>query len=416
MTTPVRLQLFVRSGTILLFGSFVALLAGRFTFDRASASLPSFDLRLVMLYFLGLGFTLWYGASREYLSPRIKMAGLSLFVAWVSWLALSAAWAPAGARTLDTLLDLGLLCTFLLMGWALIGWLPREATSKLWTWTLVAGLIYFAGAMIEGPNGQGRYSAFGGGPNIFVRVMVLAAIAALSISASRKKVWPLAAIPLFAVGAVLSGSRGGLVSAAIILALFAVPVARTLGAKKTVRLLILGGIGAALASAWSGAVIIKFIQQRYIQQTVVERYTSGRSSITDQALNMYEQHPIVGVGLDGYYALQQGPSVFEYPHNLLLATAAESGTIGAVILVLVVFRFLLVVRKIRALPVTVLMATAAGSYLALASLFSGDYYDSRLMWLFFGFAVIEAVRPVAAPDKDAAVGRKSSPSAPATSP
>lgn len=370
------------------------MMAGRFSLDRLSASLPSADLRLVFIYGIVVLVLVWFIGAREYLPKPVRVAGLGLFLAWAGWLMLSAAWAPPGARVGDKLLDLALLVAFTLLAWALMARLPADVTDKIWKWTLVAALIYFALAMAAGPGLQGRYAAPGGGPNVFVRVMVLGAIAALFYASQKKKTWPLLPVPLFAVGAALSGSRGGLVSAFVILLVFAIPIARQLGAKRVIGILTLAVVGGIVAANQNGGALVQFIQERYIQQTLVEGYSSGRDTITEDALRIYGESPVIGAGLDGYWALQVSPEQFEYPHNLFVATMAESGTIGLVLIVAALIAFYAGARRIRPMPATVLYATGAGMYLGFASIFSGDYYDTRLMWFFFGFAVIQAAKAV----------------------
>ena len=51
-------------------------------------------------------------------------------------------------------------------------------------------------------------------------------------------------------------------------------------------------------------------------------------------------------------------------------------------------------RRPRPMSLTIIMAVAAGIYLTFTSLFSGDYYDSRFTWFFFGWAAIESRRQV----------------------
>jgi O-antigen ligase len=221
--------------------------------------------------------------------------------------------------------------------------------------------------------------------------MVLASIAALYFTSTRKKSWPLLPVPLFAVGAALSGSRGGLLSAGIILLVFAVPICRQLGAKRVIGLLTLAAAGVfTFASMNKG--LVEFVRDRYLQQTLVEGYSSGRDTITEDALRLFQQSPVIGVGADGYWVLQASPEQFEYPHNLFVATMAESGLVGLLLLVAALFTFLISALRRRPWPATVLYAAGAGCYQGVASLFSGDYYDTRLMWFFLGFAVIEAAR------------------------
>ena len=95
------------------------------------------------------------------------------------------------------------------------------------TWMLLAGLVYFAGAVTgsPGPGAQGqtrskpRAVLARGGPNVFVRVMILSALAAYSSAASRRQLLFLLALPPLLLGAVLSGSRGGLLAGVVVLLL-----------------------------------------------------------------------------------------------------------------------------------------------------------------------------------------------------
>jgi O-antigen ligase len=375
----------------LLFLTFLALLAGRFTLDRLSPDLPAIDLRLGFLYIIGLGIAVWLAGAHRRLSAPRRVAGAGFFVAWVIWLIASSAWAPDGARIGPMIFDLALLLLFTVLAWSLMGRLPYESTANIWKWMLLAGVIYFVLALAAGPGAQGRYAAPGGGPNVFVRIMVLASIAALYFSTTRKSTWFLLPVPLFAVGAALSGSRGGLLSAGVILLIFSVPIARMLGAKRVFGLLLIVIAG----SVWliqRNEKFVEFLKVRYLQQTLVEGYSSGRDTITEDALRLYQSNPIVGVGADGYWALQSSPEMFEYPHNLFIATLAEAGMVGVALLVICLLVSLSMILQVRPMTASVLFAAGAGIYQCIASLFSGDYYDTRLMWFFLGFAAIEAAR------------------------
>lgn len=389
-TKPVT-SFHVRLGSLLLLCVFIAMLAGRFTLDRLGSALPNFDLRFAFLYVIGFGVALWFVGGPRVIAKPLKIAGAGMFSAWVLWLALSSLWAPEGARVGATLTDLGLLFAFTQLAWFIMRRLPAESTAKIWKWMLVAGLVYFALAMAAGPGAQGRYAAPGGGPNVFVRIMVLAAIASLYFTSVKKKTIYLLPVPLFAVGAALSGSRGGLLSAAIILMVFLIPICRQLGAKRITGMVVIGAVGIWIFTAMNPNVM-KFVEDRFLQQTLVEGYSSGRDSIAEDALRLYLGSPLAGVGLDGYFALQKGSVQFEYPHNLLIATMAESGTLGLIFILAALLTVFLVAVRTRPMPATVLYAAGAGFYQFVASMFSGDYYDTRLMWFFLGLAAIEAAR------------------------
>jgi hypothetical protein len=64
------------------------------------------------------------------------------------------------------------------------------------------------------------------------------------------------------------------------------------------------------------------------------------------------------------------------------------------------------------------LAVAAAVFVALSSLFSGDYYDARLAWLFAALAAAAAVTPgrAAPPGRVPAAGAATAPPDPATAP
>lgn len=381
--------LYISIGTPLLFLIFLSLLTGRFTLDRLGAGFPDLDLRLLLAYVIAVGFMIWFGASFQHLPKRYVVPGGGFFLLWAGWLVLSSLWAPAEARIEPAILDLCLLVFFVVTGWVLLIALPSETTSRIWTWMLVAGVVYFALAIASGPGLQGRYAAPGGGPNVFVRVMVLAAVASLYVSIARRKTWPLMCVPVFVIGAALSGSRGGILSAAVMLLMFVIPISRRLGTKKVVGIALGGGVAAALIAGWNGGQVVNYVQERYVRQTLIEGYSSGRDTISDHAFALYEANPLIGYGVDGYYAVMPQ---YEYAHNLVLSTAAETGSVGLILLLLSLLRFTILTKRHRPISLIVLTAMAAGVYLTLASLYSGDYYDSRFLWFFFGWAAIESQR------------------------
>lgn len=385
-----------RFGETVLLYLFLALLAGRFTLSRISEDAPvssdAFDLRILFAGGAILLVLAWLAGVKAFLPPRIPLVGAVPFLLWCSWLALSAEWAPAGARTNEVLTDLLFLALLVILSWLVMSHLPSNSMNRVWTWLVATGAIYFILALLSGPDGQGRFAAPGGGPNTFVRIMVIAAIAALYLISVEKRTWPLYLVPVFAVGAALSGSRGGLLSAAIVFVFFAVPLTRRLGRAKSVALLIVGLVGAIASTFWRDGYLVDFVQRRFIQQTFREGYSSGRDEISDQAWDMFTTSPVLGVGLDGYYPLQVGVDVvYQHPHNLVLSSLAEAGVVGGILLGVALIR--LIARSVStSMTPTTTFALACGLYFFGTSLFSGDYYDSRFTWFFLGFSAISALR------------------------
>lgn len=380
--TPVE-----RHGRVLLLALYVSLLAGRFSLGRLGSELD-FDIRAVGAYAVALACLLWIGVARWKTTQVAVRAYLGWFFGLCAWLTVTAWWAPAGARLSSRLADLGFLALFIGLAMMVASRLPD--TGPVWRWTWIAGLVYFASAIAAGPGDQGRYAALGGGPNVFVRVMILAAIAALALAVLHGHIRPLWTLPIFGAGTVLSGSRGGMATLGVVIAVGALPLLRRAGRSLRRRLAlvtVLGGVGAVglfgprLASLW---------RERFITQTLIERYDAGRTTLLDQAWELFLEHPVAGAGLDGFHAIHPQ---WAHAHNLLLSVGAEGGILGLVPLGGALITVVVVTWRNRPISAESLFMLLAGAAVLVASMFSGDFYDTRFMWFFFGLAIIEARRP-----------------------
>jgi len=314
----------------------------------------------------------------------------------------SAVWAPAGARVGETSLDIVLVAT---LTFALYAHARRQplvvARRALWFFYVVSVVFALGGLALSNPGAQGRYAAFGGGPNIFVRFEVLGIIAAVALVAVGGKRWILLPTPLLVVGAVLSGSRGGLV------AFLVVGLGAAIALRGRARRLILRGFAAVFAVvlvAYAFSFGSGLIETRFVEQTVEQGYTSDRVQIWGDTLHLAVDNPIVGAGLDGYYGLVGRHVGMDYPHNYLLAVVGEGGLIGVTLLVLALTLWLRTVRtgQNRAVEGQALLASAA--FVAIASAFSGGYYDARLAWIFAALAAAMFTSPPPAAEENTPAG------------
>lgn len=382
-----------RNGQLVLFLVFLALLAGRFTLGRIGPGMPDVDLRWFTLTATLLAFLGWIAVARDTAASCVAVHDLPVWLlAWCGWMVLSGLWADPPARVAAGISDFAFLAAFVLLAVATATRLSSEAVSAVWTWTLVAGLVYFAGAMTASPGAQGRYSAFGGGPNVFVRVMILAALAAIFLAASRRQARFLLALPPLLVGAVLSGSRGGLVAGLVVLLLAGVSVRKKLPRGALMLAVLASSATLLLVPKVLGAVAQEDLAKRFVQQTVEQRYDSGRSDIFTGTVSLFERHPFAGAGLDGYYAEIGHALGYDYPHNFVLATAAEGGLVGMMLLVLAIGHFVAAALHQKPLSTEAVFLLLAGGFVLFAGMFSGDYYDSRMAWFFLGLAAVEGQR------------------------
>jgi O-antigen ligase/polysaccharide polymerase Wzy-like membrane protein len=390
-----------RYGRWTLLVVFLVLLGGRFTLDRLGDDLPAWDLRWVGLALVGLLCLVWATVARER-ATAVRLGPLAgWFTAWALWMAVTASWAPAGARVSAVLLDLGFLVVLVWAGWGVAARVHPRVLHSVWWWVYAAGWVYLAGALVSGPGIQGRYSAFGGGPNVFVRVMALAILATLVLAVAQRRHWTLVGLLPFLYGAYMSGSRGGLLALAVAVVVGGVPLLRRTSSA-TLGTVTLGGLTVALLvpfvydPAW-----FRFLQERFIEETLQEGYDSGRGEITERALQLFSEHLWVGAGLDGFYVLQGPLRTFEYPHNVLLASAAEGGLVGLLLVLGAVVAGCLSLHGRTPLDTSALGFALAALFVLVASMFSGDYYDSRLLWFFLGLAVVSAQRTHPGPGRDA---------------
>ena len=391
MTPERALTSIDRYGQWVLLAVFVLLLGGRFTLDRLGA-LPSWDLRWAGAAVIGLMCVLWATTARESIPSTGTGALFCWFLAWAGWMALTAWWAPRGARAGAVLVDLVLLVGLVWTGWSVAGRLSMRALGSLWWWVYAVGWLYFVGALTGPRDPQGRYTAFGGGANVFVRIMGLAVVAALVLAATRRKRWVLLGLPAFVTGAYLSGSRGGLLALLVVILVGGLPLLRRMGAG--LRGALLGGVicAVALADFVVNPTWLAFGEKRFIEQTYQQGYDSQRTAIIHRALELFDQHPWLGTGLDGFFPLQVPWTNADYPHNLFVATAAEGGLIGIGLLATTLAVGAVALFQLRPLNTDALGFGLAALLVLVAAQFSGDYYDSRFLWFFLGLAVVATRR------------------------
>jgi len=151
---------------LLLIGLFVVALLGRFNLDRIRAleEYGSIDLRVVGFAVLGAVALIWWlmqlGRGQIRAWSRSGVAALLL----LAYLALSAFWAPEGARISEQLVDVALVGLMVVMTVTLGAPDPAGARRLLLWLTAASGLVYaFGGLLLGQTSAQGRVVFLGGG-------------------------------------------------------------------------------------------------------------------------------------------------------------------------------------------------------------------------------------------------------------
>jgi O-antigen ligase len=383
-----------RPSPVIITAVFVATLAGHFTLTRIGLSVPVLnDVRVLFFSIVLMAFALEIhhagfhplhtDAARRTLQPVLLLFGYQL---------LSAAWAPRNAVINDVMGDLIAMIVLVVVYTALAEWdRDRVVVVTMYLQYFAAWMYFVYSASGHGRTEAGRWAAFGGGPNVYVRVEVLGMIAAayFYFRSGGKFAW-LAAAPLFLVGAIASGSRGGLVALGIIVAIAFPSLIRFMRRHGAVKPLSAIPMVGAVVWLLFGDQIMFLINNRYLATTLQQRHTSDRDVLYEKGFWLFVESPVFGVGVHGFYAITNlGPGE-KYVHNLPLAVAAEGGAVGVLLLALAFWslraEYARTPKPLRSLPART--AAFCGVYILGASFFSGDYYDARLMWIFFLLATV----------------------------
>jgi len=113
-------------------------------------------------------------------------------------------------------------------------------------------------------------------------------------------------------------------------------------------------------------------------------YLADRDVLFEKAIEIANQHPLVGAGLLAYAATSG--TGYPYPHNLFLNFAAELGYGAAVAGLLILLLPAARVYSQGVLDSSFGCASLAVFYFIVSS-FSGTYYDARQMWMAIVLAV-----------------------------
>jgi O-antigen ligase len=199
------------------------------------------------------------------------------------------------------------------------------------------------------------------------------------------------ALPCLVAGLIDSASRGAIisVSAALIYLLLRTYKGQSRGVRA--GMVVLAVVCAAVAYHFANGTT----EQKYSDKSgeIVQRSEAHTSSVSaGQRVGLYSaslhevvDHPILGLGVGGWSEFYYGHDERAYPHNLLLEIATEEGLLG-----LIAFMFFLVGVFQASYELSSLtgdrFAVLSGLliFTLVATMFSGDLDDDRLLWLWSG--------------------------------
>lgn len=373
--------------TVLASVGYIVVLAGKFGLDRLGLEytfgVPERAFgALGLLTLVVIASSVRRQKTRRVPKQGVPSVGIFPLVAFVflAYMLIGALWSPPGSDVQTKVIDLITLGMIAVAFWILGRW-DRRKTIKTLAWcSFLAGIVYgVAGLTSIGTTvGTSRVSAFEGGPNVFARITALGFIALLWLVSTRSL--PRAALvvgPVLLAATLASGSRGGMLGGLAGTAILVPSLIRMSRATRFSGALLMVGAGMAVQSRF-GDYLEAVINGRIIELTFRQRYSSGREELLQIAWEMFQERPVFGYGLGSFASFAGGN--FTYPHNLFLQVLAESGVVGMVLLGLLV---LVSVRAamLRRSHADSAFAAAGCTLVLVASMFSGDYYDSRAYWV-----------------------------------
>lgn len=375
---PVR-----RCPTLLVLGLFVVAIGGRYTLDRTGITrFGELDLRLVGCAGLAVAVVLWHLHPRWVGLRRPPATSLRWALALVGWIALSAFWAPAGARTGESLTDLAVLATLILLTAVVVAPDPDGALRVLLGASLASGTLYaVVGLVFGGQDVQGRLTAFGGGPNVFARVVFLGIVAAVALTVIHRRWWLLVPVPVMGAAGFLAGSRGAVAAAVLTLLAFLVVFRSRWTVRGTSVAVAVAAVGAVLAVVSLGPALDDVIRVRFLGVLQPGSDLSGRPELLEQAWRLFADHPVVGSGLDSFWATYGINVALDYPHNIVADVAGTAGLAGLGLFAAFGVVATRDIRRWSPLGTERLAIVLAAVFVLAASMFSGDLYDSRFFWI-----------------------------------
>jgi O-antigen ligase len=103
---------------------------------------------------------------------------------------------------------------------------------------------------------------------------------------------------------------------------------------------------------------------------------------------------LTGLGAGSFAKLSVGQDVRWYPHNFFIETFLEAGILAGLVLILIIFvqiREFLMLRKLymqnKKIYEIILHSTAVFIFGLINSMFSGDLYTNRYIWVGLGLHI-----------------------------
>ncbi len=370
-----------------VLGGLVALyfLLGRWTFARLDGEYDAVSIfeqpRVWVIAAIASISGLMFCVFRERRLSEVRWVDVTLIL-WLVYMLVSASWAPDRGLAAEKAIEVALLVT-VAVAIALTRSPYNDGMAMLGFWYVLVSIGAAMGLLALYMSSSGRTFAPTGGPNIFGRNMGLVGIGALvlagrNIALARLSLYVVVLLSILWV--IMCGSRGALLAsgvAAVVLLL----AGRAKWTSKVLAVVTFSLAGlVVLENTQLGRTATDVFRDRILHLTFEERHTAARDSLFSAAIELGMQRPVAGWGLSGFRTHS-----WTYPHNILLETFAEGGTIGLTLLLLVGWTWWRTIKlRGKSIPGTTYAALAL---LVTSASFSGNLYDSRGVFVLIALSV-----------------------------
>jgi O-antigen ligase len=323
--------------------------------------------------------------ARAYPNRQEARTSARIFFVLGFYLATTIAWTP-NDNPFPAVVDIGLMVVTLLL-------VERAARQQnfveaFWIWlerllfaiaafALLAQLFQTASA-----DEPGRLSILGGGPNILGRFLAMLCLLMVAQTLGQSgglrwsAVWRIVTAAVALILLLQTGSRGAF--AGLLIGLLALFVVR----RMSVKLMVIGVIFIFsfeyLFKLILNADKIEFIGERWLVTTLEEGYLSARDVLLAEAYRLWLERPVFGGGLDSFEYYTFG--LDRYPHNLIMEIAQAGGIVA--VLLLLAWSVHLVLKSWHARNYYTEIGLSMTALVFGCASFSGDFYDSRLIFIF----------------------------------
>lgn len=327
---------------------------------------------------------------------------LEAFALLIVWLTLSLAWAPYTDQAMTAAWQWWAVgFVFLILATSIAT--EQMLVMAVGMYVVGAALTVLAAAATGGLTSGTRLEGFLGSPNFLASALISAAPLAFAISAVRPGTgwrWlSVVTVALLAAGVVATQSRGGLITALAtwVAAIIVLPRRRQVVA-----------VGAIVAAALALAVALN--PQAEGRLTRVDTGGTGRVDTWTVAWNIFEDHPLHGIGLSNFarvapqYVREVGPLedvhlIVGAPnrsvHNTYLQFLAENGIFSLILFLVVALGCMRAVLRAAKLFTEIgradLAALCHGVWVGTVGLLAGYFVRSgavdRLLWILLGISL-----------------------------